>query len=100
LRGEGLDFVVLDEYASMAPAAWKEVLRPTLADRQGGSLFIWTPCSFNHFYDLYQFAQDQPDWATFQFSTEEAANVPATELESAARELDEQVYRQGVPRQL
>src|SRR5712664_3718449 len=39
LRGDGLDFVVLDEYASMAPAAWTEVLRPALADKQGGALF-------------------------------------------------------------
>ena len=28
LRGDGLDFVVLDEYASMAPQAWTEVLSP------------------------------------------------------------------------
>ena len=94
LRGEGLDFVVLDEYASMAPAAWKEVLRPALADRQGGALFIGTPRGFNHFYDLYEAAQSQPDWATFHFSTEEGGNVAPAELQSAARELDERVYRQ------
>ena len=28
LRGDGLDFLVLDEYASIAPEAWTEVLRP------------------------------------------------------------------------
>jgi hypothetical protein len=94
LRGEGLDFVVLDEYASMAPAAWKQVLRPALADRQGGALFIGTPHGFNHFYELYESAQSQPDWATFHFSTEEGGNVSAEELQSAARELDERVYRQ------
>ena len=27
LRGDGLDFIVLDEYASMAPEAWTEVLQ-------------------------------------------------------------------------
>ena len=94
LRGEGLDFVVLDEYASMAPAAWKEVLRPALADRQGGALFIGTPRGFNHFYELYEGAQGQADWATFQFTTEEGGNVSAEELHSAARELDERCYRQ------
>jgi Terminase large subunit, T4likevirus-type, N-terminal len=94
LRGEGLDFVVLDEYASMAPAAWKEVLRPALADRQGGALFIGTPRGFNHFYELYAAAQSEPDWATFHFSTEEGGNVAPDELQSAARELDERVYRQ------
>jgi hypothetical protein len=35
LYGDGLDFVVLDEYASMAREAWTEVLRPALADRNG-----------------------------------------------------------------
>jgi Terminase large subunit, T4likevirus-type, N-terminal len=94
LRGEGLDFVVLDEYASMAPAAWNQVLRPALADRKGGALFIGTPRGFNHFYDLYEGAQNQPDWATFHFSTEEGGNVAPDELQSAARELDERVYRQ------
>src|SRR5437763_950307 len=94
LRGDGLDFVVLDEYASMAPAAWTEVLRPALADRRGKALFIGTPHGFNHFYDLHEAAQGQSDWATFRFTTEEGGNVSAQELRSAARELDERVYRQ------
>jgi hypothetical protein len=28
LRGDGLEFLVLDEYASMDPSAWTQVLRP------------------------------------------------------------------------
>jgi hypothetical protein len=43
LRGEGLDFLVLDEFASMAPEAWTEVLRPALSDRLGRALFIDSP---------------------------------------------------------
>ena len=38
LRGDGLDFLVLDEYASMAPEAWTEVLRAALADRARSSV--------------------------------------------------------------
>ena len=53
-----------------------------------------TPHGFNHFYELYEGAQSQPDWATFQFTTEEGGNVSAEELQSAARELDERCYRQ------
>ena len=94
LRGEGLDFMVLDEYASMAPEAWTQVLRPALSDKIGKALFIGTPRGFNHFYDLFAAARTQPDWAAFQFTTEEGGNVPAEELESAARELDERTYRQ------
>jgi len=47
LRGNGLDFVVLDEFASMSPEAWTEVLRPSLADKHGRALFIGTPRGLN-----------------------------------------------------
>jgi hypothetical protein len=94
LRGDGLDFLILDEYASIAREAWPEVLRPALADRQGRVLFIGTPRGHDHFYDLYQKAHQQPGWATFQFTTEEGGNVTREELESATHELDERTYRQ------
>ncbi len=54
LRGDGLDFIVLDEYASMAQEAWTEVLRPALADKEGRALFIGTSRGHNHFFDLYE----------------------------------------------
>jgi len=94
LRGDGLDFLVLDEYASMAHEAWPEVLRPSLADKQGRSLFIGTPKGYNHFHDLYQKAQSQLTWATFQYTTAEGGNVAPEELEGATHELDERTYRQ------
>jgi ribosomal protein S17E len=83
LRGDGLDFVVLDEYASMAREAWTEVLRPALADRNGKALFIST-----------EGAEKLPDWKAFQFTTAEGGNVSPEELKSAAQELDERTYRQ------
>jgi hypothetical protein len=94
LRGDGLDFVVLDEYASMAPEAWTEVVRPALSDRLGRALFIGTPNGLNHFYDLYQNAQAQAQWQAFHFTTEEGRNVTTEEIESASSELDERTYRQ------
>jgi hypothetical protein len=94
LRGDGLDFLVLDEYASIAREAWPEVLRPALADKQGKALFIGTPHGYNHFYDLHREAQNRPDWAVFQYTTEQGGNVSREEIESATHELDERVYRQ------
>ena len=94
LRGDGLDFVILDEYASMRPEAWTQVIRPALADRQGKALFIGTPRGFNHFHDLFKAAQSMPGWQTFQYTTEQGGNVAPAELESATHELDEKTYRQ------
>jgi hypothetical protein len=94
LRGNGLDFVVLDEYASMAPKAWSEVLRPALSDRLGRALFIGTPKGLNHFYDLHQNAQEQAQWESFRYTTGEGGNVRPEEIQSASSELDERTYRQ------
>jgi hypothetical protein len=94
LRGDGLDFLVLDEYASIARQAWTEVLRPALADRQGKALFIGTPQGFNHFHELVESAEGRPDWKVFQFTTAEGGNVSAEEIESATHDLDERTFRQ------
>ena len=94
LRGPGLDFVVLDEYASMRRECWTEVLRPALSDRRGGALFIGTPRSCDHLYDQFEYAKTDADWAAFRFSTREGGNVSEEELKSAAREMDERLWRQ------
>jgi len=94
LRGEGLDFAVMDEFASMAPEAWTQVIRPALADRLGRALFIGTPKGRNHFYELFQAAHELEGWAPFQYTTEQGGIVSVEELEAARHELDERIYRQ------
>ncbi len=94
LRGEGLDFVIFDEYADMKPEAWVEVVRPALADRQGKALFIGSPEGENHFFDLWQAAHNRPEWAAFRFTTIEGGNVSASELASAAADLDAKTFSQ------
>jgi hypothetical protein len=94
LRGEGLDFLVMDEFASMALEAWTEVLRPALSDRLGRALFIGTPKGRNHFYELFQAAREHADWAAFHYTTEQGGIVSLAELEAARGDLDERAYRQ------
>jgi len=95
LRGVGLDFLVLDEFADIDQEAWTETLRPTLADKMGKALFIGTPKGMNWAKDLYDMAQEFPDeWRSFQFTTEEGGNVPVTEIEAARRTLDTKTFNQ------
>ena len=95
LRGIGLDFLVLDEFADIDSEAWYETLRPTLADRQGGALFIGTPKGLNWAHDLYTMKDEFPEeWASFQFTTIEGGNVKPEEVEAARRSLDERTFRQ------
>ena len=96
LRGSGLDLVVLDEFASMRPETWNEVLRPALSDRKGRALFIGTPKGHNHFFETFQYAKSQSDsdWAVFQFTTAQGGIVDSGELRSAAKQLDPESFRQ------
>lgn len=94
LRGSGLDFVVLDEYASMRPECWNEVLRPALSDRRGRALFMGTPQGSDHLLEKFEQAEGDPDWEAFHFTTAQGGNVCAEELTSAARELDAKLFRQ------
>ena len=96
LRGVGLDFMVIDEFADISEEAWTEVLRPTLADKQGKALFIGTPKGIGNWaHDLYTMPQEQPDtWSSYQFTTLDGGNVKAEEIEAARRDLDERTFRQ------
>jgi len=95
LRGIGLDYLVLDEFADIDPEAWYETLRPTLADRQGGALFIGTPKGMNWAHELYVMQEEFPqEWKSFQYTTVEGGNVKAEEIEAARRSLDERTFRQ------
>ncbi len=95
LRGIGLDYLVIDEFADIDPAAWYETLRPTLSDKGGHALFIGTPKGMNWAHDLYTQGDSYPDeWQSFQFTTLEGGNVPPEEVEAARRTLDEKTFNQ------
>lgn len=96
LKGIYLDGEVLDEYAEMNPAVWREVIRPTLADRNGWGIFIGTPKGRNSFYDLYERARlgDDPEWFSAMFKASETGIISQSELDSAKREMSEGEYEQ------
>ena len=95
LRGEGLDFLVMDEAAFVKPEVWQEVLRPTLTERKGSALFISTPIGRdNWFYDLWETAEDGDNWARFRFSTTDNPAIDPEEVESARVEVGSIVFAQ------
>lgn len=97
LRGVGLDFVCMDEFAMCDEKAWTEVLRPTLSDRRGSALFISTPLGTSNWaYDLYQRGRDPAEsaWESFTYSTIAGGQVPLEEIEQARRDLDARTFEQ------
>ncbi len=94
LRGVGLAYVVLDEYASMKVEVWEQIIRPTLSDVKGGALFIGTPAGKNHFYDLFLEAEKDEDWEAFQYTSTDNPLIDPKEVETARRTMSTQAFRQ------
>lgn len=96
LRGVGLAYVVLDEYADMKSTVWEQILRPALADVQGGALFIGTPKGRNHFYELHKFAESGKDnqWAAFHYTSYDNPMIPNSEIEAAKTSMSSFAFRQ------
>jgi hypothetical protein len=92
LRGIYLDGVVLDEYGDMDPRAWSDVIRATLADRQGWAAFAGTPKGLNHFAELCERAQHDPDWTFLRLRASETRILPQSELDAARREMSQDRY--------
>jgi phage terminase large subunit len=80
LRGTYQDGLVLDEYGDMPPAAWPEVLRPSLADREGWAVFIGTPKGRNDFWRVYANAIIDPGWFSLVLKASESGLLPDAEL--------------------
>lgn len=73
LRGVGLSYAVMDEYAFMKADVWELIIQPALSRAEGGAMFIGTPEGKNHFYDLFEKARTHAkayeDWNAWQFES-------------------------------
>lgn len=106
LRGSGLFFVLIDEWADCPYEAWEEVLRPMLSTCRytidgvtyigGHALRIGTPKGFNHCYDTWFAGQEgrEPDHKSWLYTSVDGGNVPPEELEAARRKMDPRTFRQ------
>jgi len=91
LRGVGLAYVVMDEYAFMKPDVWEYIISPALGAAEGGALFIGTPDGKNHFYRMWSAAMKGLDpstgdpsdqWKAFQFKTVDNVHLTNMELDA------------------
>ncbi len=99
LLGVGLSYVVMDEYASMRPNVWEEILSPTLADVKGGALFIGSPRGKNHFFKLFmearkEEAEGHKEWAAFTFKSIDNPYLSEDEIKSQKRRLSKAAFKQ------
>jgi|TARA_R100000278_G_scaffold2988_2_gene5659 phage terminase large subunit len=95
LRGVGIDFLILDEFADIDEKAWTEVLRASIADTQGDVLMCGSPKGYGNWsYRMYLKGKEDEEWDSFQFTTLQGGMVPKEELEQAKQDVDIRTYRQ------
>lgn len=96
LRGEGLDFAVLDEAAFMGPTVWPEVVRPMLMERRGAALFLSTPYGLNWFWEVYQLGlrRTNREWRSFHYTSFDNPLIPPEELEEVRATTPDRVFRE------
>lgn len=94
LRGMFFDDLVADEYGDWKPSVWPYVIRPALADRQGGAVVIGTPKGRNAFYDAWMRSQADPEWLCLTLPVTQTNVLPPTEVEALRRELSDDAWRQ------
>jgi phage terminase large subunit-like protein len=107
LRGTGLSFVVMDEYAFMREEVWELIIEPQLMRAEGGALFIGTPDGKNHFYELYQrglpgamnkngVLWSTLGWKSWNFASTENPHLPKKELEEKISSMSKDRYEQEI----
>ena len=95
LRGIGLDFLILDEFADIDEKAWTEVLRASISDTVGDVLMCGSPKGYGNWsYRMYEKGKQEPEWESFQFTTLQGGMVSKEEIEQAKQDIDIRTFRQ------
>ncbi len=93
LRGEAVNFAVVDEAAYISDDAW-HALMTTLTQTKGGLAAISTPCGHNYYYEIFKRGLEDKtgEYKSFMFPTSANPHIDPAEIESARQRLPKTVY--------
>lgn len=95
LKGVGISYAVLDEYAYMRPHVWSEIIRPMLVDTSGRAMFIGTPQGKNAFWQLWRKGErEEGGFKSWRYRTIDNPFIRPMEVTQAQAELPERTFRQ------
>lgn len=99
LRGNHINGLVCDEFASMDPNVWSAVLMPALEQKKGWAIFIGTPAGRNQFYDLYQNGISNDDlireyWDSFMYRVTDTTVLEERQVEMMKRTMGKDLFDQ------
>lgn len=96
LRGETLHGSIIDEVRDQHPELWPMVIQPMLRTTKGWGAFIGTPNGFDHFYDMFEAAEQRKNWERWQAPSTINPLFTQDEFDDAKAEMSEGQFRQEV----
>lgn len=96
LRSETLNGVIIDEVRDQDPDLWSMVIQPMLRTTGGWGAFISTPNGYDHFFDIFEAAKNNPRWQTFHAPSNCNPLFTQEELEDARENMSEAQFAQEI----
>lgn len=95
IRGSNPYGVILSEAATQNPMVYPTI-RPILSANGGWVFLQSTPFGKNHFWDMYQLAENADDWFCYHLTLDDTQHVPLSEIDSlrASGEMSEEMIQQ------
>lgn len=97
-RGRKYAGVTINEaaFAANLMDGWNYVIRPTLADLQGGADLGSTPKGLNDYFALWSKAADDPEWARFHYTTYDNPYIPPGEIDALKKTMAGMAFQQEI----
>ena len=99
VRGETIDYLVMDEFSIYPNTVFNECVRPALATRPNAKTFIIsTPRGKGEWYNLFNrgLSKDFPKWKSFTLSSWDSPYIDREFLEDFKNTVSEKIYRQEI----
>lgn len=93
LMGTNPSLCIFSEFAMQDPMAWNYI-RPILAANNGIAIFISTPRGFNHMFQMYEMAKQNPKWYAQFMTIEETQHMSEEALDEEKKSMPEDLFMQ------
>lgn len=96
LRGQSVDFMILDEAAFIKKTTVEEILLPMLNVRGKKCLFISTPKGKNYLYEYFLKGKDTPKWKSIRYSTYDSPFANKELIDMFRETLSPKLFKQEI----
>jgi hypothetical protein len=96
LRGQSVDYMILDEAAFIKKTTIEEILLPMLNVKGKKCLFISTPKGKNYLYDYFLKGNDNPKWKSIRYSTYDSPYANEELINLFKETLPEKLFKQEI----